>query len=173
MAAISLNLIRVGSDRFTPADEGTIRYAVEYLRGIYATVGLVLRRIEHYRIPTAQADGMDIIDNEEEATALTREWTVSNHAVDVFLVKAYLGMVTGLAPVDGPCDKEALDMNGAVVELAAAYTGPVLAHEVGHYLGLGHVSTDSTNLMFDWVPRDGTLTSRQGVTMRSHCFVEP
>jgi hypothetical protein len=173
MAAISLNLIRVGSDRFTPADERTINDAVAYLRGTYATVGLVLRRIEHYRIPIAQAAGMEIIDDDGEAVALTTVWTVFNHAVDVFLVKAYLGMVTGRAPMAGPCDKEALGMNGAVVELAGVYTGNVLAHEVGHYLGLGHVPTDRTNLMFDRVPNDGTLTSSQGVTMRSHCFVEP
>ena len=64
-------------------------------------------------------------------------------------------------------------MDGAVVEVIAGLTGVILAHEVGHYLGLGHVTTDSTNLMFPSVPNGGRLTSAQGTTMRSHCFVEP
>jgi Matrixin len=53
--------------------------------------------------------------------------------------------------VDGPCEKRDTLLgkpNGCVVELALSrqWTGNVIAHEVGHYLGLEH-EHDRTNLM--------------------------
>jgi Metallo-peptidase family M12B Reprolysin-like len=173
MPGISLNIIRVGSEQFTAADESTIRSAIETLRGTYATIGLTLRRVEDHFITTAQAEGHDVIDSDGEAEDLTDEWTIPNNAVDVFFVKLYVGGVAGLSPMDGPCDKGSKGMTGTVVELSGSTTGQVLAHEVAHYLGLSHVTGDSTNLMFPSVPNGGTLTTAQGNTMRSHCFVEP
>jgi hypothetical protein len=172
MPAISINVIRVGSERFTAADETEIAAAVNILRNTYATVGLSLRRVEHWIIPLASARGREDIDNDGEASTLTDEWTVRNNNVDVFFVKLYVGATAGLSPAPGPCDKNAKGMDGAVVELITGLTGAILAHEVGHYLGLGHVANDSTNLMFPSVPNGGLLTSAQGATMRSHCFVE-
>jgi len=145
---------------------------VNILRNTYATVGLSLRRVEHWIIPLASARGREDIDNDGEASTLTDEWTVRNNNVDVFFVKLYVGATAGLSPAPGPCDKNAKGMDGAVVELITGLTGAILAHEVGHYLGLGHVANDSTNLMFPSVPNGGLLTSAQGATMRSHCFVE-
>lgn len=173
MPGISINIIRVGSENFTSTDLTTISNAINTTRNIYATVGLQLRRVEHFIIPLARANGREVIDNNGEAEALTDEWTVSNNAVDVFAVKLYVGTVAGLSPVPGPCDKNAKGMDGAVVELIGGTTGQVLAHELGHYLGLGHVTGDSANLMFPSVPNGGVLTAGQGNTMKSHCFIEP
>lgn len=171
MPAISVNLIRVGSEQFTSTDEATINSAVNILRNTYSSIGISLRRVENWVIPNARANGRDIIDNNGEAETLTDEWTVPNNNVDVFLVKLYVGGVAGLSPVPGPCDKNAKGMDGTVVELVGGVTGQVLAHEVGHYLGLSHV-TNSTNLMFPSVPNGGGLTVAQGNTMKSHCFIE-
>jgi Metallo-peptidase family M12B Reprolysin-like len=173
MPGISINIIRVGSELFTAADITTINNAIEVLRTTYATVGLTLRRVERFVIPLARAAGRDVINSNGEAETLTDEWTVPNHAVDVFFVKSYIGSVAGLSPVGGPCDKNAKGMDGSVVELVGSTTGQVLAHEVGHYLGLSHVTGNSANLMFPSVPNGGTLTAAQGNTMKSHCFVEP
>jgi hypothetical protein len=173
MPGISINVIRVGSENFTPDDETTINNAVVTIGNIYATIGLQLRRVEHYIIPLADANGRDVIDDNGEAETLTDEWTVSNNAIDVFFVRLYVGSVAGLSPVPGPCDKDAKGMDGTVCELIGGTTGQVLAHEVGHYLGLPHVTGDSTNLMFPSVPNGGLLTAAQGNTMKSHCFIEP
>lgn len=172
MPSISINLIRVGSDKFTQADLATISSAVQTMRNIYATIGVSIRRVEHYVITTAQAKGRDVIDNNDEAQQLTKEWTVKNNAIDIFLVRTYVGSVAGLSPVPGPCDKDAKGMNGAVVELLGSTTGLVLAHEAGHYLGLGHTTASSTNLMYPSVPNGGLLTSGQGSTVKNHCFIE-
>jgi hypothetical protein len=173
MPDISINIIRVGSDQWTSADFVTMNNAITVLRDTYATVGLTLRRTERFRITTADAKGRDIIDNSDEAATLTDEWTVPNNNVDVFLVRTYVGPVAGRSPVGGPCDKDAKGMDGVVVELIGPLTGQVLAHEVGHYLGLPHVTGDSTNLMAPTGPNGGLLTSAQGNTMKSHCFIEP
>jgi len=173
MPGISINIIRVGSEQFTPADEQTINTAIDFMRTTYATVGLSLRRVEHFAITTAQANGRDVIDDNGEAETLTDEWTVSNNAVDVFVVKTYVGSVAGLSPLGGPCDKNAKGMDGTVVELLGGLTGSILAHEVGHYLGLPHITGDSSNLMFPSVPNGGRLSTAQGNTIKSHCFIEP
>jgi hypothetical protein len=90
----------------------------------------------------------------------------------VFFVLTYAGSTIGLSAVDGPCDKDAKGMDGSVVAMEgdANTTGFVLAHECGHYLGLDHVNNGS-RLMFGTVPNGGMLTSGEGSTMRSHCFV--
>ena len=173
MPAISINVIRVGAELFTSADITTINNAINVLRNTYATVGITLRRVERFIIPLAQANGRQVIDNNGEAETLTDEWTVNNNNVDVFFVKTHVGSVAGLSPVGGPCNKNAKGMDGAVVELIGSNTGLVLAHEVGHYLGLPHVNGNSTNLMFPSVPNGGLLTSAQGNIMKSHCFIEP
>lgn len=171
MPGISINIIRVGSDQFTPADLTTINNAITVVRNTYATVGLTLRRVEHYIIPTADARGRDVIDNDDEAVALTDEWTVRNNAIDIFVVRSYVGSVAGLSPVPGPCNKDAKGMDGVVMELLGNLSGLIMAHEMGHYMGLPHVN-DSTNLMFPSVPNGGRLTAGQGNTVKSHCFIE-
>lgn len=173
MPGISINVIRVGSENFTAADLTTINNAVATLSSTYATIGLTLTSVQHFIIPLASANGRDVIDNNAEAVTLTDEWTVPNNAVDVFFVKLYVGSVAGLSPVPGPCNKDAPGMDGTVCELIGSTTGQVLAHEVGHYLGLGHVAGDSTNLMFPSVPNGGLLTAAQGNIMKAHCFVVP
>jgi hypothetical protein len=171
---IHLNLIRVGIESFTAADEREIDQAVQFTRDTYATVNLGVGLVRRFFITTDQANGRDNIDNDGEAEALTDEWTVDNDALDVFFVLTYAGTTIGLSAVNGPCDKNAKGMDGSVVAIEGTgnTSGFVLAHEVGHYLGLDHV-IDSSNLMFGSVPNGGSLTNAQGTTMLGHCFVQP
>ena len=173
MPGISLNIIRVGSENFTPADETIISYAITYTRAIYGSVGISIVRVEDYFISSAQAGGYTIIDNDSEAELLTSEWTVPNNAIDVFVVKLYVGGTAGRSPEGGPCNKDLAypTMTGVVIELVDVLTNQVLAHEVGHYLGLGH-EDDTTNLMYKDVPNGGLLTFLQGIKMSTHCFIE-
>jgi hypothetical protein len=170
---LHMNIIRVGIEGFTTADEEEIDFAVDETRRYYGAVNLGVGRVGRYYITVADANGRDYINNDGEAEALTDEWTVDNDAADVFIVLGYAGSTIGLSRVDGPCDKDAKGMDGSVVAIESTpfTSGQVLAHELGHYLGLGHVN-DSNNLMNPTVTNGGQLTSGQGSTMRSHCFVK-
>ena len=75
------------------------------------------------------------------------------------------------------------ERTGAVLEVgnSAQFLGILLAHEVGHYLGLAHAG-NITNVMGDDSDGDGigsingtsvNLTTSQGNTMKSHCSIRP
>jgi hypothetical protein len=171
---IHLNLIRVGIESFTASDEAEIDIAVQATRDRYATVNLGVGRVLRFFITTDEADGRDNIGSDSEASDLTAEWTVDNDALDVFFVLTYLGDTIGRSAVNGACIKDTKAMSGSVVAIESSprITGLVIAHEVGHYLGLEHREGHPENLMFPRVPNRGLLTSGQGSTMRRHCFVK-
>lgn len=106
MSSISLNVIRIGSEQFTSADESTITSAINYTRAVYGTVGVTVKSVEHYHISNAQAGAYLVIDDDVEASSLTSQWTVQNNAIDVFVVKLYVGARAGLSPTPGPCNKD-------------------------------------------------------------------
>ena len=172
MPSVHINVILVGSDLFTLADQIEVLDAIQRTRTIYATIGLTVHEA-WFGISQAAAKGREFIDDDGEAEALTNEWTVANHALDVFFVRGYAGSTIGLSRVDGPCDKNAKGMDGSVVAIEGSpnTTGLVAAHEAAHYLGLGHVN-NTTNLMNPSVLASAsTLTAAQGSNMKDHCFV--
>jgi hypothetical protein len=167
---IDVNLIAVSGDTWTSAEWTMLLTGLTGAAQIYRNVGIRLRSAGTFEIPAASAGGYPTIDDDSEAEDLTDDWTVPNSACDVFCVPSYVGSVAGLSPVDGPCDKDAKGMNGSVVER----TWPlnvIIAHEVGHYLGLDHV-TAPNNFMNATVGGGSTIiTSGQGNTMKKHCFI--
>lgn len=178
---ININVIRVGSDQFTADDMREIDAAIQFTRDTYARSGAVaVARVQLFDIPTVRALGREIIDNADEASTLTQEWTVPNFAVDVFFVRLYVSDTAGRSPVGGPCLKDAAGMTGVVVEMNAGggLSDFALAHELGHYLGLSHVGrlddpADSPNrdlLMFPSAPNGGNLRAADVATMSDHCF---
>jgi Metallo-peptidase family M12B Reprolysin-like len=188
---IHVNVIRVGSEQFSSADEREIDAAVQFTRDAFARFGTVaIGRVQRFDITTARANGHDIIGTDAEAKALTDEFTVRNGALDAFFVRAYVGTTTGLSAVRGSCDKSDTDqMTGVVVEMGAG--GGVsdwsLAHEIGHYLGLRHAgattdpasSPNRLRLMFPIVParpyppNSPVLIDTEVRAMNGHCLGFP
>lgn len=168
-----VNAILVGSDQFSAADRAEVDVSIRDTRAMYATRNLAIGRVFHWVISTADAAGADHIGNDDEAEDLTNDWTVPNSALDLFYVRTYAGTTIGLSRVDGPCDKDAKGMDGSVVAVEGSdtTTGFVVAHELGHYLGLDHVN-DGTRLMNPTVPNGGAISVGEGNDMRDHCFAK-
>lgn len=183
--AFNLSLILVAhepdfSGEFTRAETLRLQTAVEIMRGIYAQVGIGIRKLYWQYIPSSDAGGYSVVDR-SEATDLTEDWSGANDGIDVFFVTTITD-ADGWSKTRGPCDKDALcGRNGAVVELlsTAQSTGVVLAHEVGHYLGLSH-GNDISNVMGTDTDGDGIgetnanstgMTPSQGDTVETHCSI--
>lgn len=183
--AFNLSIFLVGhepdfSGEFSPDEARRIQAAIDVMRELYAQVGLGVRTLYWRYIPTAEAGGYTVVDA-PEATDLTEAFSGPNDGIDVFFVTSVTD-AGGWSNVDGPCDKDAKDeRTGAVLELGGSdqFMGVLLAHEVGHYLGLSH-GNDITNIMGADTNNDGIgeinsgsvgITTSQGDTMKSHCSI--
>lgn len=185
--AFNLSVILVAHDpgfagAFSSAETISMQTAVDIMREIYAQVGLGVRKIYWQYIPTDQANGYSVV-NASEATQLTEDWSGDNDGIDVFFVTT-VSDAGGWSKTNGSCDKDVQGQRtGAVLEVAGSdeFLGVLLAHEVGHYLGLSH-GNDITNVMGADTNMNGIgeinenstgLTDTQGDTMKGHCSIRP
>ncbi len=176
-SSVNFNLIRVGLGNFSDADHQEIQTAVQVTREIYAQIGLGVRRLVWAYISVDDADAYTTIDTVAEAKDLTDDWNGPGGAHDVFIVRNMLtpeGFI-GYSAIEGPCDKDDKDeLSGSVTSLNATgafRSGVLMAHEVGHYLGLSHTSA-TNNLMRPSISSSNTnVTSGQGSDLRDHCWV--
>ena len=162
-------------------DVTKIQYAIQVARDLYAQVNLGIRRLNWQRIPFADANGYVNLADGGEAEDLTDDWNGVGGGLDVFWVQS-IGDAGGWSNTEGPCDKDSKDgRTGAVLEVSGGrrFTGILLGHEVGHYLGLSHATT-KTNMMGADANDDGigeidgnstAITASQGTTMRRHCSI--
>ncbi len=186
--AFNLSIIFVGhrpdfSGTFSTADATEVTFAVQRTREIYSQVGLGIRRLYWTYISEDDVGGYTAIANYAEAEDLTEDWSGTNDGLDLFFVQTITG-AAGWSDVGGSCNKSGKGMTGSVCELnpsSAAFVGVLVAHELGHYLGLGS-GTSSTNVMGTDADGDGidsistasiNLTTSQGDTMKNHCSVNP
>lgn len=180
---VDFNLIRVGIENFNLADNQEIQTAVQITREIYAQAGLGVRRLVWAFITVAQAGGFVSLESTGEASDLTDAWNGPDpDALDVFIVENFLanctptGCTIGLSAVEGPCDKDDKDeMTGAVTSIGntgVVNSGVLLAHEVGHYLGLDHTNAASNLMRPNIAAANTNLTDGQESDLRNHCFVE-
>jgi hypothetical protein len=186
---LDLVIILVGYDvdstvsAISPDDLTKIQYAIQVTRELYAQAPLGIRHLNWQKISPADADGYEDISDKDEATDLTDDWSGPDGGIDVFFVRS-IGDAAGWSKVGGSCDKdEKGERTGAVVSLQAMwsrrFTGIVLGHEIGHYLGLSHTNSIA-NMMGSDVDNDGIgetddnsilISAAEGATMRSHCAV--
>jgi hypothetical protein len=191
---IHVNLIRVGVENFTLADEQELDFAVLKLRDIYAqdNVRLGVGRVRRYFIPEAWAQTLGIFNSTIVANSqtgdLTDEFSGPDGALDAFFVLNITTSLLGRSDIDGSCDKsyDVLYMTGSVISMEStpSQTARTLAHELGHYLGLSHTGgLGSGDFPFSLMTKTGDiadkskpldsvyLSAEEGADMRDHCFV--
>lgn len=133
---VHFNVIRVGFDTFSDSTFDRrmerIDYAILRTQNIYAAVNLGVGRVTHWRIDSADADGLDDIGSEDEAEELIERATVGGGGIDCFVVRNISAGFIGIAPqkADGVIAGE----SGLGDETFAK----TFAHEVGHFLSLSH-----------------------------------
>jgi hypothetical protein len=184
--SINLSIFMVGYDDFsgddTLDDLTKVQYAIQIARDLYVQADLGIRKIFWSRISVAEAGDFTEIADKDEAEALTDAFSGDNDGIDVFWVRRITG-AGGFCNEEGPCDKDSSDrLTGVVIELnrRRRRTGILLAHELGHYLGLpgGSSLTNVMGMAQPGQPDDlqdvsTEITSSQAADMRDHCFVRP
>jgi hypothetical protein len=177
-----LNVIAVGVENFTDAEDIEIDYSIYRIRNIYNQVSVGVGRVEHYAISIADANGLDSPTTKGQLEDLTNAWSVPNNGIDLFIpfnmnIPSNGGMLLGRSAVDGPCgDKQAKGMSGSVSGLwGSEQTSRTVSHEVGHYLTLNHRNDEPDNLMCQSGKansiRDSVeLDDGQGDDVKGHCF---
>jgi len=159
---VHFDVIRVGIEDITTTDEQEIDIAVQMTRELYARIGLGVGRVLRWFMTKAEADGYTVIDTPCEAFDLLDEWYAPGDGIDIFFVQDVNFGLAGATP--------SKDASGSIIELTGTVTtGIAVAHEVGHYLGLGHTST-KTNLMLGtgFPSPPYTITSSQASKMKDH-----
>lgn len=187
--SIHISAILVGADDFAFGGSSAVtltqaqdfQAAIQRMRDLYAQAPLGIRKIYWSRIGVSQAGSYINITNSSEAEDLTDDWNGDNDGIDVFLVQS-IGDAGGWSNVNGPCDKDSIcGRTGIVIEVTSGqfFFGILLAHEVGHYLGLSG-GVGPNNLMgavaiggVDQLSNNTTqINSSQASTMRSGCYVK-
>jgi hypothetical protein len=158
MFRFGLNIIRVDAELWTNQERQDLIDATLGTRAIYERRD-VTHDIDRWLIEHARAGGFGVITSEDEARDLFEQWSAPGNLVDVFLVHDIVGTgFDGLAgDIPGPTSHSGRE-SGVVASksgfvdgsgnkrLHVAYLSMLVGHEVGHYLGLVHVS-EAGNLM--------------------------
>jgi hypothetical protein len=144
---------------------------------------------EQYRDIRVEEDkDGDCVDS-DEADDLRDDWSspsAYDHRIDIFFVESFSGATCasslgGFSPVDGPTGKgssrsgiviDVKDLNILTSTWGEETLGVVIAHEVGHFLGIEGHSSAANNFMNASVGSNNTnITYGQWKTMRDHDFV--
>ncbi len=157
--ALDLNLYYVGIDGIDAASAPTdpdVQQTIGALEAIYGEAGVSIGEVRHFDVDAAVADAFSIIDdvNTQPAELVSTSLPPGADDEDLLSVNVFFvaemadGNVIGISQgIPGPIGLHGTPGSGVV--LTAEFlgsrggnqlTGQILAHELGHWLGLFHTS---------------------------------
>jgi hypothetical protein len=176
MLAFGVDIIRVAGDTFIGQEYTDLYDAVDVTKAIYEARDITIRSIGRYNISDSAAGSYKFINSDSECHNLFNDWTAYDSTglnVDVFVAHNFVDVgFDGLAGgIPGPMNDSGSNSGVAVSKtgfvdgsgtkrLSVDYLGMLIGHEVGHFLGLVHISesgnlllsssgTNDTNLNYD------------------------
>ena len=186
MFRFGVNVTRVANEDFTSDERNDLNAAATRTRTIYEQRDMTFDFDVRW-INRSDVGGYEIIDSFGEFHDLLDDWSGpdSNNNIDAFIVQAIDvgGGVDGIdGSVPGPTSHHGSD-SGVIASktgyvdssghhrLHSDYLGMLMGHELGHYLGLDHVSTANNLMLPSSGTYDNTLTYDQYRTMIRHGWV--
>jgi len=197
MASIDLALNFVGN--MSTATRSTFQSIVENeASAIFERQSLYISDTQRFLLPSSHADwsryrdiemddnkASDCTSGSDEADDLRDDWSSPTDLLDIWIVESFSGPacaanIGGFSPVDGPTSKGGR-RSGLVIQLAGInlsttagrnLMGIVVAHEVGHFLGLSHSPTNDNFMEASVSTANTDITHGQYRDMTDHGFVK-
>ena len=185
MFRFGVNLTKVSPRDFVGQQNGDLQDAIVVTRSIYERTDVSFN-IDNRFIPDDRVGGFEVIDTFDEPRDLWEQWSGpnTNNNIDAFITHVWIdGMYDGLdGDIPGPTshagrssgivsDKAAFTDPGGNPRLHVEYLGMLIGHELGHYLGLPHVSTASNLMLPNSGTNDTTITYDQYKILIRHGWV--
>lgn len=180
-AHFDINVIKLGADAFTSEQNSMVDEMVDRAEKIFSRYGLPIAAVGRYRISQEAAGSLALPRSESDLASIGRRWSIEGQAIDVFVVAAMaIDTVAGKSAISGSCSKSSKPrgVRTPVVSLRETpeESGVVLAHELGHFLGLFHcplLCSGMTNVMEPVATANHReFTPGQVEVMTEHCIVK-
>ena len=162
---LNIFLVDVGLDQATAVTDVALQTALAQLATIYSSIGIELGNINYIVPASSEISELSVVDStvgsDSELARLFRLSAGRNElAINVFLVRAIVESIDGSLAlgisggIPGPPGVHGTGHSGVVIGVdpsvvgtgssAGSIIGQVMAHEIGHYLGLFHTRERDT-----------------------------
>jgi hypothetical protein len=182
MPTFGVHLIKVGT--FEAGESADLTAALAEVARHFERHSFGVTPVECRQIADADAGALVALRDDTAFGDLLQGWTCPNLLIDLFVVQlfdwngvnALTGHIPGPEVKGGREDGAATTKRGygpvGAAHLVVDELGNIIAHELGHYLGLKHNKTDKTNLMYEFAVGRGTnLDDGQRKKIAKHGFV--